>query len=177
MKRRAFLTACVVPVGTPLGGCLSDTSDRDDGTSDRNDTDEPNGSDDAGDSGGGAGTDGEDDAAGPAIRETRFEVCDVGEGEAGESASVTFEDDAITVVGIITGNNGCYTARIANARIDDNEVLVVAVESYEDADEDEMCTQAIVAIEYKAVVGIDGDLPGSVRVEHDGEHVTTEERP
>lgn len=166
MRRRTLLAAALV--GTGLAGCLDDVADRDDGGAA-----EPNASDAEDDDG---DTDDADGPEGSTIRETRFEVRDVGESDRDESASVAFEGDTITVAGTITGNNGCYTARLADARIEDGE-LVVAVESYEDADEDEMCTQALVAIEYDAVVEIDGELPGSVRVEHDGEHVTTEEPP
>lgn len=167
MRRRALLTA--VLASTSLAGCLDDAAERDEG-----DAAEPNGSDGAEDDDG--DTDDAEGAEKPTIRETRFEVGDVDESDREESASVAFESDTITVAGAITGNNGCYTARLADARIEDDE-LVVAVESYEDADEDEMCTQALVAIEYEAVVEVDGELPGSVRVEHDGEHVITEERP
>jgi hypothetical protein len=106
------------------------------------------------------------------IVETRFEI--IGESGTGpESASVTVEDGTVIVTGTIRGNNGCYTARLAETTIED-DALVVGIESYEDADEDQDCTMAIVYIEYEATVEVHGEGPASVRVEHNGERVTVE---
>jgi len=104
--------------------------------------------------------------------ETGFEIVDES-GTGPESASVTVEDRTVTVNGTIRGNNGCYTARLAETTIED-DALVVRIESYEDADEDQDCTMAIVYIEYEATVEVHGEGPGSVLVEHNGERVTVE---
>ncbi|HKL30132.1 MAG TPA: hypothetical protein VJ898_12820 [Natrialbaceae archaeon] len=106
------------------------------------------------------------------IMETGFEIVDES-GTGPESASVTVEDRTVTVNGTIRGNNGCYTARLAETTIED-DALVVRIESYEDADEDQDCTMAIVYIEYEATVEVHGEGPGSVLVEHNGERVTVE---
>jgi hypothetical protein len=111
----------------------------------------------------------------PVVTGTGFAILDErGEGEG--QASVTVDDGTVTVTGVIRGDNGCYTARLGSAVID-GEQLVVDVESYEDAPSGGGCTGALVFIEYEAVVELRDDLPASVRVEHDGEHVTTEPSP
>ena len=110
---------------------------------------------------------------GSSIMDTRFEIVEES-GTGPESASVTVDDGTVTVTGTIRGNNGCYTARLAETAIDE-DALVVGIESYEDADEDQDCTMAIVYLEYEATVEIRGEVPTSVRVEHNGERVTIDE--
>jgi hypothetical protein len=90
---------------------------------------------------------------------------------------VTFDDGAVIVTGIVRGDNGCYTARLGAAVVDDGRRLVVDIESYEDAPENGGCTGALVFLEYEAVVQLRNGLPASVRVEHDGERVTAEPSP
>lgn len=50
------------------------------------------------------------------------------------------------------------------------------VESYEDANEGQICAQALVGIEYEARVELVDAAPETVVVEHDGSPVTTEKR-
>lgn len=113
------------------------------------------------------GSGGSDDA--------HLEVLGMHTGDVEESASVRFEDDTVTVTGTILGSNTCYTARIDAVTVEDR-TLLVAVESYEDVAEGEGCRDARVAIEYQATVEVHEDPPTSVRVEHNGDPVTTERR-
>lgn len=109
--------------------------------------------------------------------ETSFEVRDVDYiGTPTQRASVTFDNHIVNVTGAVSGSNSCYTARLGGMMIKD-QTLVVQVESFEDAAEDEGCRDAIVEIEYHMSVKITGELPASVRVEHNGKHVTTEQSP
>lgn len=109
------------------------------------------------------------------VEEVSFEVFEIESGTGEESASVSCENDRVLVRGTIRGENSCYTARIADVSLSDDE-LTIAVESYEDADKDQMCAQALVEIEYEARVEFTDAEPGTVVVEHDGTPVTTEER-
>ena len=68
------------------------------------------------------------------VKEVSFEVFEVENGTGEESASVSFENDRVFIRGTIRGANGCYTARIADVSLSDDE-HTIAVESYEDADE------------------------------------------
>lgn len=108
------------------------------------------------------------------IGQVSFEVLEVESGTGEESASVSFED-GVLVEGTIGGQNACYTARLADVSLSGGE-LTVAVESYEDADEGQMCAQALVGIEYEARIELADGEPESVVVEHDGSPVATEER-
>lgn len=107
----------------------------------------------------------------PGVVDTSFEVTDRGPG-GGDDATVTFDED-VTVEGTIRGNNGCYTAELAGASLDDG-TLAVRVRAYEDRDEDELCTQALVGIGYRATVAVAGRGPDRVVVVHerDGEATT-----
>ncbi|WP_336344679.1 hypothetical protein [Halalkalicoccus ordinarius] len=109
------------------------------------------------------------------VEEVSFEVFEVENGTGEESASVSFENDRVLVRGTIGGENGCYTARIADVSLSDDE-HTIAVESYEDADEGQMCAQMLVGIEYEARVEFIDAEPGTVVVEHDGTSVTTRTR-
>lgn len=108
------------------------------------------------------------------IRETRFEILDIRASNAEESASLAFDGGRITGTGTIRGNNGCYTARIDEIAVED-ETLVAGVESFEDATEDQDCTQTIVIIEYRVTIEVD-DPVTAVTITHNGEVVATAER-
>lgn len=106
--------------------------------------------------------------------ETEFKVIEVRTSSEEESASVAFDDGTVTVTGAISGSNGCYTARLDEV-VRETDRLIVRVESYEDADTDQDCTQAAVIIEYRAVVPVDSPLE-SVSVEHNGEVIASDEQ-
>lgn len=109
------------------------------------------------------------------VTEVSFEVLDVRSGTSENSASVTFESERVLISGTIMGRNTCYTAKITDVSLSEGG-LVVAIESYENADEDEMCAQSIVGIDYEASIEFDDNGPETVVVEHDGSAVTTDER-
>lgn len=170
MLRRAVLSGSASLL-VLLAGCVDEATNGDS-------------PDDGGDGyvGGVGDTDGEGDADGeddhddqPTDREMNIEIHSVDTGAFEESASVTIEDQTVTVTGTIRGANTCYTARVDEVRTEDS-TLIVAIESYEDVEEGEGCRDSEVGIEYEAVVDVDGDPPTSVRVEHDGEEVETTER-
>jgi hypothetical protein len=187
MKRRTLVVSIFAASGSSVGGCLDNgDSMHDPGESRGNDvpTDEET------DVSSGTGTDpeGGQEATGSDVRErprtsqgslakdfkSTFEVLSVDTGDVDESASVTFDENTIVVTGEILGSNTCYTARLDSTTIED-KALHVGIVSYEDADEGEGCRDAIVGIEYEASIEISGDSPSSIRVEHNGEPITTEQ--
>ncbi|MFC6787515.1 hypothetical protein ACFQFH_17140 [Halobaculum halobium] len=86
--------------------------------------------------------------------------------EPGESASVAFGDDLVTVTGVISGKNGCMRASLAAAEYDaDAGELRVRVETVREGGD--TCTQQIVSRRYEAGVEFAGGLPASVVVEHE----------
>lgn len=117
-----------------------------------------------------------DDETDPMMGDPRFEIRDISHPSRDETATVTFEDTTVTVTGVITGHNGCYTAGIDDVAVSNHE-LVVEIESFEEADEDEVCTEATVYIEYRTIVQFDSELPDAVTVYHDGEQVTERSLP
>ncbi|GAA0210286.1 hypothetical protein [Halobaculum roseum] len=86
--------------------------------------------------------------------------------EPGESASVAFGGDAVTVSGVISGKNGCMQASLKSVEYDaDADELRVRVETVREGGD--VCTQQIVYREYEASVTFEGGLPTSVVVEHE----------
>jgi hypothetical protein len=89
-------------------------------------------------------------------------------GEYGTSEA-TIGDELVTVEGTISGNNSCYTARLADADYDEAaDELAVVVESRDDSGENEICQSCIVAIDYTARFEFENGQPASVTVEHRG---------
>lgn len=182
MERRSLLTISATLMGGLLAGCLGDAVRQDDASepqagehTDTDMTDSGNGdeSPDRTEPTDSSSSDPRTDG-GPTIGEMSFEV--LGKSNAAEeSTTVTFDDGSVTVSGTVMGNNACYTARLGDMMIEDG-TFVVDIESYENAGEDEGCATVIVFIEYEAIVEIHGPLPESVRVEHNGKEVKTEER-
>ncbi|WP_331235062.1 hypothetical protein [Natronorarus salvus] len=203
MKRRALLGIGGSTVAFAVTGCLDDTDpisepdEADDVTDDGAETEEPHGDDpgesddeaddrgDDGEEGDENGTGDRDDSEGgddepgtdhgddPTVVSTEFEVVSKGGGGEGDGeARIEREGESVRVQGSIVGWNGCYTARLEEAVVE-NGTLVVRVEAYEDAEEGEMCTQALVVIEYEVRIELAGEVTG-VRVEHDGEAVASE---
>lgn len=155
ITRRGVLSSAVGVV-LALTGCITDTNEDDD----EPETEEPE-----------DGTDHEmNDITG-----TEFDILDIQSGIGEDSAAVTFENDCVCVRGTIMGRNSCYTARLADVFLS-NETCTVAIESYEDANEGEMCATVLVDIEYKVRIEFDSRAPNTVVIEHNDETVTTEER-
>lgn len=160
MKRRILLTACSGALGSCIAGCLgqSPTTDTDETTTTT--TTESN-----------TETTTTTDAD-TMIRDTSFEVQDISQTSQDETSSVSVDGTTVTVTGTIWGRNGCYTARLDDARFTDS-TLVVAIESYEDADEDEACTEANVYVDYEATIELETDPPGEIVVTHNGDRIQT----
>lgn len=173
MDRRTVLAASLTAVGSAVTGCLEGTRNSGDGT-DPTGTTEPAETDTT--DGGGAGEETTTESPCPDDAsfscDAEFRVVNETAGLA-ESATVQMEDNAVTVTGVIQGNNGCYTARLAAIEFQE-DTLSVRVESYEDRDEGTVCSQAVVSLEYEAVITLADGLPGSVHVYHNGEQVETE---
>lgn len=86
--------------------------------------------------------------------------------EQGESATVAFDTDLVTVTGVIRGKNGCMEASLKAAEYDrDANELRVRVETVHEGGD--VCTQQIVYRGYEAAVEFAGGLPASVVVEHE----------
>lgn len=167
MKRRAFAERAGALATLAVAGCVSEPGGDvpAEGTAGGTDTPTPTpteGTDEPTDTGTPAGT----DEPSPGDPAAEFEVRDVSSGSGENTATVAFEEDAVTVDGVIGGRNGCYTARLREAETAEG-ALRVLVEAYEDRAEDEACTDALVDIEYAATVGFDDALPERVVVEHD----------
>lgn len=163
MKRRGFIKYAGFSAGVGLTGCIRQ------GSEPGNDTD-GNGTD--------ASDPGSDDNTEVSLTNTDFELVGSVDGEAG-NATVEFNTDenSVRIEGVIVGNNGCYTARLGSAEYDcDEDVLVIDVESFEDREEDEACTEALINLGYGVSAEFSGGLPSSVEVRHDGERVTKGER-
>jgi hypothetical protein len=148
MDRRTFVATLGALAAGTLAGCLSG--------------DPPAGGD------GSRPTDDQTETPSPtpdvSLAETSFTVEDVQSGTGNDEASVSF-DDGVAVDGTIMGKNGCYTASLGSATLED-ATLEVVVDSHERDDAD-ACTQALVDIDYRASFTFEGRLPDRVVVEHD----------
>lgn len=91
-------------------------------------------------------------------------------GNQANRATVTFGEDAVTVVGTIWGNDACYTARLDGVELDGGTlaVHVTAVRP----DDVRGCAQCISEIDYRATVEV-ASPPFEVVVVHRGEPVAT----
>lgn len=117
----------------------------------------------------------EDSGGSNAVVNRSFEVVSSECGQGANRADVARSDDRVDVDGTISGSNGCYTAELEDATYDDGaDELTVAVRSYDDSDEGEVCQECIVDIDYRASVEFRDGTPGEVTVVHNGEQVMTE---
>ena len=83
-----------------------------------------------------------------------------------DDASVSVGDGEVTVTGTIWGNDACYTAILADVRVE-SDTLVVVVGAEREGGTDRMCTQCITEIDYEATVAFVGDPFEEVEVRHD----------
>jgi len=177
MKRRSFLRraagapALSLAFVTLLTGCLGgggsgDSGDDENGTADTNATE-------------GGET---PETTGVSLGETEFEVVGTGGGTQRDEVSVSFGESlpgfsqedlqTVSVEGALTGRNSCYTAELESAEYDPAEdVFEVRIRSFEDREEDEVCSQVITEVEYRFIASFEGSLPGRTKVSHDGEAV------
>ncbi|WP_254273189.1 hypothetical protein [Haloarcula marina] len=143
MQRRVLLRRLGVVGAAALAGCASN-----------------------GPSDGGAGTE-RTPTRPPRVTDTTFTVSNRQSGTQVDDATVRFGDERVVVDGTIWGVDGCTTAALTSAEYDDAaDELTVAVATTRETDA-EMCTQAIVEIDYEATVAFENGLPGRVVVTHD----------
>jgi len=108
------------------------------------------------------------DGVGDGVEDAEFSVVDRvnASGDEGSGNAEFNEDDgSITVTGTVIGDNGCATARLAEAVVEDG-ALRTDVETVSDGGD--VCTEALVAIRYEATFMFDGDIPNEVSVSNDG---------
>ncbi|MFB6224692.1 MAG: hypothetical protein ABEH86_13605 [Haloarcula sp.] len=111
-------------------------------------------------------TDGADENT--SVTETEFSVTERSSGSQTSSATVAFDGERVVVDGTIWGANGCKTAELTDATYDAAaDKLTVAVGTTEMPDAGDICTQAIMEINYRAVVTFKNGLPDTVVVTHD----------
>lgn len=107
----------------------------------------------------------------PRLTGQSFEVIYEECGNGTDRASVEWGDRTVTVTGIISGSNGCYTAELGRAKYDaDADELRVDVRSYEPEDASN-CTMCIVDIDYRSELEFEGGTPETVSVRHNGDSV------
>jgi hypothetical protein len=116
------------------------------------------------------------DEPSPRITDTTFDARDGECATDAERADVRFDGDAVRVDGRLETPTPCHGAALADATLaGDGDRLVVAVRTTDPPSG--ACVQCVGAVPYEATVRFAGVLPAEVRVEHDGEAVTTVERP
>lgn len=149
-------------------GDSTDDGSTGDGTSDEGTgqgEDTPTDTDDGSSSGSGSG-------GSSSVVDRSFEVGGAECGQGEQQAEVTRGEARVDVDGTIRGRNGCYTAELEDVTYDDRaDELTIAVRASEG--DGEYCQQCIVDIDYRASVEFEDGTPGTVRVRHDGEQVTT----
>lgn len=92
-------------------------------------------------------------------------------GTAKNSAEGSADGSTVTITGVITGSDACYSAKLADATVEDG-ALEVAVASYVPPEnEGKACADCVVDISYEATFEFDGSTPDRAVVAHDGERV------
>jgi len=100
-----------------------------------------------------------------------------------ESASIEWNEDSIAIEGCIVGRNGCADARLVSIEPTTTEGAVdVVVETFVDADDDEVCTEALINIGYDLQLHVPSSSdPTQIQVTHDDVNgrsvVTIADRP
>lgn len=106
------------------------------------------------------------------VERTSFEVVSRNSGAGKQNVVIDTNEETVHIEGIITGRTSCYTADLKDVIIEDGD-LHIHVESYDASDEDELCTEALVDIEYRAEI-ILSDVPATVTVSHNGDKIERE---
>ena len=99
------------------------------------------------------------------VAESSFTVRDASCGEGGDEASVSTADATVSVRGTVTVADGCRTAELAGARVDDGELRVVVASVEREGVE--QCVQCLTDVVYDASVTLDDGLPERVVVVHE----------
>jgi hypothetical protein len=108
-------------------------------------------------------------AATPMIAGQNVSIVRIESGRQQDTAGVDVDGATVTVEGTIWGSDGCTTAELADASYDAaaDELAVAVATTEREATAADMCTQAIVEIEYRATVAFENGVPGTVVVTHD----------
>ncbi|WP_396610669.1 hypothetical protein ACH9L7_10550 [Haloferax sp. S1W] len=86
----------------------------------------------------------------------------------GGAARATYISSGVLVEGCLWGANGCTVARLGGSDYDpDSDVAMLFVETVDDRDPDEACTEALKPLGYEARLQFENGLPGEIVVEHD----------
>lgn len=150
MNRRTLLQRAGIVGATLLAGCSSSGSPGGESPDPETDTEDP------------------DASQSPVLETTEFSVDGRSGGSQRDEATVRFDGQRVVVEGVIWGSDGCKTATLLDSAYDratDTHTVTVGTTDREDAGE--MCTQALVEIEYTATATFEGGLPGRVVVRHD----------
>lgn len=110
------------------------------------------------------------DGVGDGIADAGFSVEGVENASGGDgTGDAEFQEDEgrVVVSGTIVGDDGCATARLAGASLDDG-TLRVDVETVGKNPHSRLCTEALVAIRYEATFSFDGEIPDEISLSHDG---------
>lgn len=110
---------------------------------------------------------------GNGIVSEEFEVTNQSCGGGRNTVDIGFDGDAVTLDGVIDGSDACYTAEQASVDYDPaTDRLRVDVHAYR-PDDDQVCADCVVDIEYAARYVFEGGTPGEVTVAHDGRDVAS----
>ncbi|EMA25377.1 MULTISPECIES: hypothetical protein [Haloarcula] len=102
------------------------------------------------------------------MNETTFSVTQRQSGSQTSSATVAFDGDQVVVEGTIWGSDGCKTADLTDVTYDSSvDELHISVGTKDKPDAGDVCTQAIMEINYRATATFENGLPGTVSVSHD----------
>lgn len=164
MKRRPFLA---IGFTTLVAGCIADGEPpaADDG---KNETD-PSEDDDAADESETDESDPEESSSATAIADTEFLAFGDCLGERTDEAAVQHDADEleIEIAGCVTGRNGCMIAALGDVSLSEDGTLSVLVETFDDSEPGELCTEALEDRGYRLTVTFEGGLPESIEVDHD----------
>jgi hypothetical protein len=161
MKRRALLAAAAGLLPT-VAGCVSSGGGGAPSTESPSTTTAPSTTDDAS-----SPTDTPCPSSTPSLVDHSFERREECADPGG--ATVVFGSCDVAVTGCIRGPDGCSVPALGDVRYDaDADVLTVLVTVEREADEDTVCTQAIVDLGYAVTATFEGGLPGTVEVVHEG---------
>lgn len=175
--RRKLLVSGSAIAGALLSGCSDDpltdqpdTNSDEDEESAESDTDQTDETDDYEQDQDNEREPPEDDQA-MRVEDTSFEIVSIENGTGEQNAISEVDGEQVHIEGIIAGQNGCYTADLSDVLIEGTD-LRVQVESYDDSNEDELCTEALVDIKYTADVLL-SETPATVIIEHNDDEVTS----
>jgi hypothetical protein len=184
MKRRRFLTTIAAGTTVAAAGCVGgpsdDGSDENGGSGTDGDTgngsDAGNGTDTGNETGN--GTDGGTGTPGLTVANAEFTVVASDCGQGTDDSTISYGANGVTIEGVASAPNPCYTARLVDAAYDaEADALTVTVESYlPEGEQDTVCAECVADVEYTASVSFEGGLPGRVAVTHGDREVATAEK-